>query len=240
MHSDIGCNRIRWAGHSSQCSQQEKTLERGTRMRVRSFGDPISGLRTSANAASLTIRQKQLLTLAGAVGILACGACFAPPRYASPPPPPLQIDLHGVRTISVEVTSSSEAQHMDTVDLAKKMHEVLDVYRKDTGVAAATPGKPADATLRIKLLKAVAVPLPMPAGTEARKWTIELRYSAALVARDGTVLWGESDVSRTIPETGITAEDSESFWQNPSPSFPWINNRMSFWIARQMYYGATK
>jgi hypothetical protein len=120
----------------------------------------LSRMQYLPNIDTVTVGQKKLLTLAGAIGILACGACFGPSNYKPPPPPPIQIDLRGIHTISVEVTDTSEAHHLDATALSQRVHDVLNIYRNGTGVTAAEPGKPPDATLKITLLDAQAIAGP--------------------------------------------------------------------------------
>ena len=189
---------------------------------------------------SLATRQKQAVTLAGAIGILACGACFGPSNYKPPPPPPIQIDLRGIHTVRVEVTDISESHHIDTAALAKRTYQVLNAYSKDTGVAAVEQRKPANATLNITLLDVLVVPDTPPTGTDVRRWSIQLRYSASLTSHDGVVLWSKSDFTKKFSGTGNATEDAEAFWQRASASYPWINNTLGFQIVRQMYYEAPK
>jgi len=192
------------------------------------------------SSTNVTIRQKQALTVACAIGILACGACFGPSNYKPPPPPPIQIDLRGIHTVRVEVTDISESHPIDTAALANRMYQVLNAYRNDTGVAAVEQGKPADATLKITLVDVLVVAETPPAGANVRSWSIQLRYSASLTSHDGVVLWSKSDFSNKFSGTGNTAENAEAFWQRASASYPWINNTLSVQIVRQMYYEAPK
>jgi hypothetical protein len=134
--------------------------------------------------------KKKLVTLAGVLGILACGACFLPPPhpYHPPPPPPLRASLRDIRNISVEAVNESGLHHLNPADLAAAVARDIDFRRFETHIGAAPQGDAdPDARLQITITDETATQ-----SEGSLKWFITITVSAKVTARDGRVLWSDS------------------------------------------------
>lgn len=135
----------------------------------------------------------KLITLACAVGILACGACFLPPP-PQPPPPPLRIDLRGSRAIRVEVTNTSATRHVDPDDMSRWIVASINAQRREGIPAARAGGEPAegDAVLRVSILAESLVSRPTTQGP-SNAVQIQLTIDATLTRPDGAIVWQERE-----------------------------------------------
>ena len=186
--------------------------------------------------------RKHLITLAASLGILGCGACFLPnliDRDPPPPPPPLKIDLRGVRTIGVTVTNYSKAPLLDPMLLAQRVVEYGNFRSRDTKVKLRVhrDGENEDAQLKIAILKESAVKIPQATPEAAQKWALRLIISSALTARDGRVIWQETNRDRDLAPA-ITASDEAEFLQKLSHR--WVYGALSYPLVKSMFYGETR
>ena len=137
----------------------------------------------------------KLLTLACALGILACGACFLPPsqRNSNPSLPPTQIDLKGIRTIGVRVTNNSEWRHIDASALAHAIEVGINGYTKETGAKASalTATGQEDATIEIAIQSENAILEAKPAPPGTSRWSYKVNFRHAHEARWNRSLAGD-------------------------------------------------
>ena len=159
----------------------------------------------------------KLLTLACALGILACGACFLPPsqRNSNPSLPPTQIDLKGIRTIGVRVTNNSEWRHIDASALAHAIEVGINGYTKETGAKAfaLTATGQEDATIEIAIQSENAILEAKPAPPGTSRWSYKVTISATLTKHDGTVVWQETNLPyRSRP---VSAANPVDVWNKP-------------------------
>ena len=173
---------------------------------------------------------KKLITLAGALGILACGACFLPDVVDRQPPPPLIPALQGVKTIVVLATNSSSTHHIDADRLAAAI--VKDINQrhgtKIRAVAGTTAG-PADATLSVDIRDELATSSPVDKSGRLL-WTFEPKVSATLARADGQLLWEEKEQVYEVKPWITTSDEAEAWkefcrraWALPEilgPDFP--------------------
>jgi RNase P/RNase MRP subunit p29 len=129
--------------------------------------------------------KKKLLTLAGVVGILACGACFLPPlpQKKAPLPPALS----SVHKIAVQVEDGTAGNLFDSVIMSSATASNFNRILMDYQVRAEaynTVGH-GDAVLRITMLNKTASCVPKGDGEYC---SIELIASYTLTAVDGRVL----------------------------------------------------
>lgn len=182
---------------------------------------------------------KKLFTLACVIGILACGACFAPVSRAPTPPPPrpqqLLIDLHGIRMIDVAVTDASDARHIAAATLAEEIVKVINAYARETRVRAEIPAERVtkDAELKVTILDQHAIQLPQTATMNQNHWTSQMRVSATLIGRDGQLLWHESDW-KLVMAVNEAAEDEASFWEKLPQT--WTAHRLAARFVHRMFY----
>jgi hypothetical protein len=129
--------------------------------------------------------KKKLLTLAGVVGILACGACFLPPlpQKKAPLPPALS----SVHEIAVQVEDGAAGNLFDPVIMssatASNFNRILMDYQ--VRAEAYNTGGHGDAVLRITVLNKTTSCVPKGNGEYC---SIELIASYTLTAVDGRVL----------------------------------------------------
>lgn len=145
--------------------------------------------------------EKKLLTLACAVGILACGACFLPPLPEHrPPPPPLRLNLDGIQSVRVEAMNISETHHLDPVDLAQGVAHAINEKTWKAGLNAYT-GKEAgdaDAVLRITILNETVDARGPASQANPGSMTISIKDTATLTRQDGVVVWSETESENSI------------------------------------------
>ncbi len=181
--------------------------------------------------------RKQLITLAAILGILGCGACFLPPLIPrTPPPPPMHIDLRGVRTIGVTAANESEMHRLDAVQMAKSLAEDANDSVQETRVRlrAHRDGRDEDAQLKLVILKETAIRLPQRKPGAVQTWALRLNMAMTLTARNGRVIWQDANWQMDAG-TGILAADEAAFLQRVS--LQWVYDELGYLVARHMFYG---
>ena len=170
---------------------------------------------------------KKLVTLGGALGILACGACFVPPQrpYHPPPAPPPPASLRGIRTIAVQVSNDSESRHLPAAELAAMVARNIGLLGSEPHITATTDGAAdPDARLGIEIRRETATPQPVDLN-----WAIVIEASSTLTARDGRVLWSEARSYTTARR--FPAQDPEQVWQNSQ-----IRTWLAWTLANRMMH----
>ncbi|MDR3752643.1 MAG: hypothetical protein P4K93_03385 [Terracidiphilus sp.] len=155
--------------------------------------------------------KKKLLTIAGVLAILACGACFLPPLPSHEPPPPVRNRLDGVQNIRVEVTNASPSHHLDSADLARKVAEAINEKPWKTKIGAHV-GKEAageDAVLFITVLSETEEPAPT---AKTGRMAFLINDSVRLMRLDGALVWQESGEENWIPYN-VDAGDEADAWK---------------------------
>jgi hypothetical protein len=161
------------------------------------------------------VREKMLITLACAAGILACGACTF--KIPAPPLAPA-INYSGIHSIGVDVSNLSASRHIDPSALARHIVASINENAKDTKVTAQAKEKTGieDAVLKIVILDESATPVPQRTITRGQIWTIHVGLSATLKEKDGQVLWQEKEGNYRIQ--GFSKKpgevDTPSVWKN--------------------------
>jgi hypothetical protein len=172
--------------------------------------------------------EKKLLTVACAVGILACGACFLPPPpERKPQPPPLRIDLTGITTIRVEVANGSETHRLDGADLAGEVARAMNArfgVRPDLRAYAGVDRSDADAELKITVESEALEDDPTFEGR------FVIRDSATLARRDGAVLWQETNSMNRIFLQYLQG-NTENVWRQPL-----VEKRLEAQLASRLVY----
>jgi hypothetical protein len=179
--------------------------------------------------------EKKLLTLAGVVGILACGACFLPPLpQHKPVPPPIRFGLDGVQSIRVEVANASPSHHLDPAALAQKIAETINGQSWKTKVNAHV-GKEAggeDAVLAITVLSESVEPAP---AAKNGRMTFLIKDSATLTRRDGTLVWRETEAGNWITHN-VVEENAADAWKVPGV-VDGVDRALSARLVFRMFYG---
>ena len=125
--------------------------------------------------------EKKLLTLACVAGILACGACFLPPLPEHvPPPPPVQLELNGIRRIHVVVENASPTRHLDADKLGSWIAVKTGTQGRRVKLTAFSGPKAADqdGELKVAVLSESATP-----GTGVTKnGMVEWRFALSVTA----------------------------------------------------------
>jgi hypothetical protein len=178
--------------------------------------------------------KKKLLTLAGVVGILACGACFLPelPQHTTPPPPPVHIWLDGVQSIRVEVANASPSHHLDSAALARKIADAINEQSWKTKVNAHV-GKQAegeDAVLAITVLSETAVP------AKSGRLTFLIKDSATLTRLDGALVWRETEAENWLMQSADNEGYAEATWKFPG-FLNQVDNQLSARVVYRLLYG---
>ena len=175
--------------------------------------------------------EKKLLTLACAVGILACGACFLPPAPYRPPPP--RIELQGIQSIRVAAANVSESHHVDPSALAQAVANSVELRARETGVNATAQGSagPADAVLAITVLNESATPSP----SSDKRLSLLINISATLTRQDGAVIWRETNAPYQF-SYNLRSDDSEDVWQSAFLR-TWVTNMLGNRLVYRMFYG---
>lgn len=142
--------------------------------------------------------KKKLLTVACALGILACGACFLPPlpaptpRATAPPAPvlPRWIAIHTVRVVATDV---SDKRHLDGDGLAMKVANRINWLTGGTVIRAYASDQPGseDAVLEVKVEKESET----RSATSPKRddWTFAIGISATMTDRYGQVRWQDAE-----------------------------------------------
>ncbi len=161
--------------------------------------------------------ERKLLTLAGVVGILACGACFLPPlaQHAPPPPPPppVRIELVGIQSIRVEVANASPSHHLDPAVLAQKIAETINLQSWRTKIHAYV-GKEAgngDAVLEVTVLSET-VEAATPA--KIKSITFLINDSATLTRANGALVWQETEAGSSVFRNLVEGDPADA-WKLP-------------------------
>jgi hypothetical protein len=155
--------------------------------------------------------RKKLLTLAGVVGILACGACFLPPLpQHKPAPPPIRVGTDGVHNIRVEAVNSSLSHHLVAAALAQKIAVAINEQSWKTKVNAHVGWEPGgeDAVLVITVLSETLETEQAETGSR----TFLIRDSAKLTRPDGTLVWQETEAGNSI-EYNVDEQNAADAWK---------------------------
>lgn len=161
--------------------------------------------------------KNKLLTLGGAISILAIGACFLPPPQRRSPQPPraLPPQLQGIRTIHVIVIDNSIPAHLDTAGVAADIVRYINTLDLGGVVRAHAGDRPADADLQVSVLNEIATlqrTMP-PTGNEA--WDFDLTISATLKNHDGSILSQKLNAPLRC-STILPAKHSDDVWSMPA------------------------
>ena len=156
--------------------------------------------------------RKKLLTVACALGILACGACFLPPLPAprpTAPPVPIQPRWHDIYGVRVVATDVSDAHHVDGENLAMKVANRINWMARDTGIRAVASSQPGSeqAVLELKILKESATQSTFTSTSTQDRWLFSIEASVSLTDRNGQVLWQD-------PEPAVTYQTR----------YPWVTS----------------
>jgi hypothetical protein len=129
--------------------------------------------------------EKKLLTLAGAAGILFCGACFLPPPPEHAPLPPV---LAAVHVIAIHVEDRTAGNLFDPLVMSNATASNFNRLWKEFPVRAVAfnAGGPSDAALSIAVLRKMASCVPADKGHQF--CTFELISSFTLTGADGRIL----------------------------------------------------
>jgi hypothetical protein len=140
---------------------------------------------------------KKLITIAGALGILACGACFIPVQPERPPLPPQRADLQGVHSIHVVVRNISKGHHLNSDELERQIADDINSWSRSTSVRAHTVDgvKGEDAVLDVDILSESASEESSTNPDPVHPWDMSFSFSATLAKTDGEVIWRETAVS---------------------------------------------
>jgi len=130
--------------------------------------------------------ERKILTLAGAAGILACGACFLPPLPG--PKPPLPPALASVHIIAIHVEDGTAGNLFDPLIMSNATVGNFNRLWKEFPVRAVSSNSagPKDATLRINVLRKTASCAPADKGHQF--CSFDLISSFTLTAADGRIL----------------------------------------------------
>lgn len=177
---------------------------------------------------------KKLLTLACAIGILACGACFLPPLPEHRPPPPL---LQGIRRIRVVVSSSADSPCIDPAALAREIAEGFNLEISGTGVKAYVRDKAEDkdAILYIEAPGVNGTPGSAPMASGLYMWSFEVVISATLTDPGGHVVWQEKDGSFRIFHA-FPPKDLAELWSDQGYR-NWLASAVGERLVKQMLHG---
>ncbi|MGD0911201.1 MAG: hypothetical protein ABR928_04855 [Terracidiphilus sp.] len=139
--------------------------------------------------------KKKLLTIAGVLGILACGACFLPPIHTGPPaPPPLPFpELKDIHTVRVFVTDNSVPAHIDTAAIATVVANSVNFFRGGAGITAYVGGDPADADLTVVISNEKAT-LKRVEPSEGETWFFDIGFSESIKNASGEILKQRSNL----------------------------------------------
>jgi hypothetical protein len=180
--------------------------------------------------------EKKLLTLAGVLGILACGACFLPPLpQHKPAPPPIRNGLDGVQSVRVEVANASPSHHLDSDDLARKIAGAINEQSWKTKVSAHV-GKEAggeDAVLVITVLSETAEPAK---SSKSGDLTFLIKDSATLTRLDGALVWRETEAKNWLMQSADNEAYAAAAWKVPN-FLNQVDKELSDRVVSRMFYG---
>lgn len=180
---------------------------------------------------------KKVITLAGALGILACGACFLPPPDRQPPPPTLRQGLQGVKFIDVIVTNLSESHHLGPDLLAIAAVARINGETRFTGIRASTGPVtvPPDAILKIDILSERATPHVRKDSGSNMNWFFEAAFSATLTNHDGQVVWQETNKMHSIWQ--VASGNEAEAWKQFSQSEAAVGYLLGYGFPDAVFYG---
>src|SRR5215469_13356942 len=116
--------------------------------------------------------EKKLLTLGGAIAILALGACLLPPPrpHRRPPAPALPPYLARIHYIAIQVEDRSASSPIDLAPLNHAVGDEMNNLWKESSIhfLGPPPGPAPDATLKILIRQKSAYPLHTEPGP--RSW----------------------------------------------------------------------
>lgn len=162
--------------------------------------------------------KKKLVTIAGVLGILACGACFLPPIHngppAPPPPPPLP-QLQGIRTVRVIVTDNSIPAHIDTQVMASAVAKYINLLNNSDAIAAHAGGDSADADLTIAIANENASIKQVEPLDGSESWLFEFTFSESLKEANGMILKQRTNIPVRVFYT-LPAKHSDDVWNVPN------------------------
>ena len=172
--------------------------------------------------------KQKLIALAGAVGILACGACFGPGEYRPPPPPPLVKER--IRALRVVVTDGSAERHLDADALEALVVRQMNALAGADGLRAYPHDQQAekvDAVLQIRLTAGSArVRRPAAEGKPA-EWVVHVGVAEELMRADGSEVWRQ-----TVPDIPLDASlasgKQEDVWNDHG-----VLGGLAYRLARQ-------
>jgi hypothetical protein len=138
--------------------------------------------------------KQKLLTVAGVLGILACGACFLPPiGQKQPTAPPINPKLTGIHKIRVEVAETVDPGHLDIIELARSTASDISAEASGRGIKALTSEGRVDATLSIVITDESAFQTRMNDINGAVNWRYDVIWDATLTTSDGNIRWQEKN-----------------------------------------------
>jgi hypothetical protein len=161
--------------------------------------------------------KKKLLTIAGVLGILACGACFLPPIHngppTPPPPPPIHVpkNIHRVRVI---VTDNSIPAQIDTQVMANAVVKYINLLSSSDGIAAHAGGEPADADLAIAIANEDAVLKQVEPSDSSESWLFQFTFSESLKNASGNILKQRTNIPVRVSYT-LRAKHADDVWNVP-------------------------
>jgi hypothetical protein len=179
--------------------------------------------------------RKKLVTLACAVGLLACGACFLPP-LPQPAPPPLRLPLGRSRAVRVEVTNDAPTHHIDPVEFRGWIVAAINLQRQPVVPPAHIDGEasPDDAVLQIHIVDESAIAEPAnPAVANAA--AVQVTLDATLTRPDGAIVWRQMHrLYRS--DARYRFADSADPWSSPSFA-AWVHDSVCHTLVSQMLDG---
>jgi hypothetical protein len=175
------------------------------------------------------VLEKKVITLAGAAGILACGACFLPPLPGHvPAPPPVRLDLQGIHRIHVVAVNASPTHHLNADRLASLIADSArsegrgDRLTAFSGPIAPGPSTPdRDGELKVIVLNESANPGQKGYKKGTVGWIFEVSVSAELRNSAGVTVWRENS-GHYLTEHDEKPGDAAAAW---------ADNDLHDWLA---------
>lgn len=156
--------------------------------------------------------KQKLITLAGTLGILACGACF---RDTYKPPPPPALAKEGIRNLRVVLIDVTEQHRINLPVLAGLVVLDLNDQGRSAGVRATARDNPrADAILEVTIHSLSAAPQTTSASDERQSWGFTAQTSATLRRINGEVIWRSRTLTQS-PRLDSYTRDEEAMWKDP-------------------------
>jgi hypothetical protein len=161
--------------------------------------------------------EKKVLTLAGALGILACGACFLPPLpYHQPAPTPRHVDFTGIHLIRVKVSDVEGKNQVNPADLAQAVAVKINMLGQAAGLSAQAGDlkEGPDATLEISIGNEYVISDSSASEGRLGNWTVTVWTSAVLMKPHGEVMWRDPEVLNKY-KANLIASGPEAVWKDP-------------------------